>query len=85
MTPKENCMTTLVPEKLCIFCPHLDMQQASYGSTMTGAYGEDGFECKKGHFSSCDAGHVDTVEEMRALFLRAETCPDYIIYKDVPK
>lgn len=71
-------------EKLCIFCPHLRMEHAGYGSEWTGRYGEDGFSCKAGHFNEYSAGKVDDLDAMRTLFLRAEKCPDYHIYSDSP-
>jgi hypothetical protein len=66
-----------VAEKLCIFCEHLDMEHAQFGSTWTGQYGEDGFNCNKMHFSPYNKGKVDTVDEMRELFLTAKKCKDY--------
>ena len=66
-----------VAEKLCIFCEHLNKEHQGYGSTWTGAYGEDGFSCDKGHFNQYGDGKCDTIEEMRALFLRAGKCKEY--------
>jgi hypothetical protein len=67
----------IVAEKLCIFCENLEMEHQGYGSTWTGAYGEDGFSCKLGHFDEYGKGKVNTVEDMRELFLTAKKCKDY--------
>jgi hypothetical protein len=64
-------------EKLCIFCAHLEKMEMLMGSEATGAYGEEGFSCGKGHFDEFDEGKADTIEDMRNLFLRATNCPDY--------
>lgn len=64
-------------EKLCIFCRKLNMEHQMMGSEWTGAYGEDGFSCGARHFDEYGDGKTDTGDDMRALFLRAETCPDY--------
>jgi hypothetical protein len=64
-------------EKLCIFCEHLNKEHMSMGSEMTGAYGSDGFSCSKLHFNEYGEGDTNTVEDMRILFLKAESCPDY--------
>ena len=62
-------------EKLCLFCPHLDYESKDlFGSTWTGQYGEAGFDCNKNHFGK---QKPDDLEELRALFLKAETCADY--------
>lgn len=60
-----------------MFCKHLDLETSSMGSEWTGRYGEDGFTCRAGKFSEYDAGKTNTIEDMRALFLRAETCDSY--------
>lgn len=64
-------------EKLCIFCAHLEKMEMLMGSEATGAYGEEGFSCGKGHFDEFDEGKTDTIEDMRNLFLRATNCADY--------
>jgi hypothetical protein len=64
-------------EKLCIFCKELNKEHQCMGSEWTGAYGEDGFSCSKCHFNEYNGGSPYTIEEMRELFLRAKTCPDY--------
>jgi hypothetical protein len=68
-------------EKLCLFCPHFYKTNAEFGSEWTGQYGYDGFACSKGHYDEYGDGSVKNEEEMRALFLRANTCPDYENYK----
>jgi len=61
-------------EKLCLFCKNLDQEFQSMGSEWTGAYGENGFTCKKRYFSEYECS---SLESMRVLFLKAETCKDY--------
>ena len=68
-------------EKLCIFCEHLEwIQDRHMGSEMTGEYGTSGFSCKKAHFSAYGKGEdrsLETIQDVRALYLTAETCQDY--------
>lgn len=66
-----------VVEKLCAFCEHFDWDSVSYHyySTLTGGDLEGGASCKKFHFRE---ERPDNNEELRALFLKAETCCDYL-------
>ena len=68
-------------EKLCIFCRHCQWEHSrAMGSTWTGEYGTSGFDCAKGHFSAYGEGEdrsFDDIDDVRALFKKAETCPDY--------
>ena len=64
-------------DRICMFCEKLNIENSAFGSTWTGQYGEDGFSCNAGHFDEYDKGKVDTLEEMRALFRQASSCPDY--------
>lgn len=63
-------------EKLCIFCEHFDWEGVGYTyySTLTGGDTNGGATCKKGHYYE---SRPDDEKELRALFLKAETCPDY--------
>ena len=68
-------------EKLCIFCSYCEwLNERRMGSTWTGEYGTSGFNCKKNHFSAYGKGEdrsFDDVDDIRELFLIAETCEDY--------
>ena len=63
-------------EKLCIFCEHFDWESISYThySALTGGDTNGGATCNKGHY--CEQ-RPDDEDELRALFLQAETCPEY--------
>lgn len=63
-------------EKLCLFCKKFNWEGVTdhYGSAETGGWLEGGAGCKAGHFYS---ERPEDNEELRALFLRAETCRDY--------
>ncbi len=65
-------------EKLCIFCTNCSIRDSrGYGSTLTGAWGAKGLACDKYHFSEDDTESPDSVEDIRVILLKAETCPDY--------
>lgn len=64
----------MTKERLCLFCTKLDQEYQRMGSEWTGAYGEDGFTCTAGHFNEF---HCNSIENMRVIFLRANTCPHY--------
>jgi hypothetical protein len=64
-------------EKLCIFCRHFTWEHfwnepAYCDSGFDTLYG--GLWCKAGHFQSLNPSNED---ELRAVFLRAETCKNY--------
>lgn len=69
------------PEKLCIFCNHLNwINDRGFGSTRTGAYGTSGFSCNKSHFDAYGKGEdrgFNAIDDVRELFLTAEECDDY--------
>lgn len=75
-------------EKLCLFCRHLGwLHDIQGGSELTGEWGTDGFVCDKGHFSAYAGNMRDNyggVKTVRALMLRAESCPDYKRPEDEP-
>ena len=64
------------PEKLCAFCEHFDWEGLNYHyySELTGGDMEGGATCKKRHFAE---ERPENTKELRALFLKAKTCPDY--------
>lgn len=75
--------------RLCVYCEYLDFEDMQMGSTWTGAYGRDGFICKKGHIN---AWYEADIEELRKgdlqqnthdLFKRAIHCPDYFQPLDI--
>ena len=63
-------------EHLCIFCKHFDWEQISEYTCGNGTCGgtEGGASCKKGHYSEERPWDVD---DLRKLYLRAESCADY--------
>jgi hypothetical protein len=63
-------------EKLCIFCEHFDWEGVGYTyySTLTGGAMNGGATCNKQHYYEQRPSDED---ELRALFLKAEACPDY--------
>lgn len=70
-------MKTKMPERLCLFCEHLNKEHQMRGSEWTGDYGKEGFSCAKNHFDEYGDGDAKELEEMRVLFLRAKRCSDY--------
>lgn len=68
-------------EKLCIFCHHCEwLNDRAWGFTWTGEYGTSGLNCRKRHFSAYNEGedrNFKKIDDVRALILKAETCPDY--------
>lgn len=73
-------------EKLCIFCKYCGwMDDRGMGSDETGAYGSNGFECIKGHYDNWygEGKDFDGIVDVRALFLKAETCPDFTPLKEI--
>ena len=63
--------------KLCAFCEHFDWEGIGYRyySEETGGDITGGADCKKKHFLE---EQPSDNEEMRMLFLKAETCDDYL-------
>ncbi len=64
-------------EKLCIFCKHFKWENPGIGpdySEYTGGDAYGGAGCEKGQFS--EERPIDE-DEMRELYLKASSCPDY--------
>lgn len=63
-------------EKLCIFCKHFDWEGVGYTyySELTGGDISGGATCMKQHYFEARPRNED---QLRDLFLKAETCPDY--------
>lgn len=64
------------PEKICMFCVHLEFEDGGYGDYADPA----SLDCSKGHYGDMRTrgnNHVYNVADFRRMIVRAATCQDY--------
>lgn len=75
MKPSDTPTESKSPEKLCVFCKHLEYDAAGCGEYADPA----SLSCRKGHRLAGQGygQYVYDVADFRAMILTAATCPDY--------